>query len=137
MFKHVTKETHILIVDDNPTDRLLLKGILKSLGHNNIQEAEDGGAAVSKIDNAILTRNGFHLVFLDIQMPKKGGLSALEAIRTHSKTQSLYVIMMTAAADPQNLQNSLKVGIDDFIVKPFNAETIDKKMSVFLSKKGF
>lgn len=124
----------VLIVDDNFTDRLILKEMLKGLGFTDIQEAEDGAIAESKIDNALQTKNPFHLVFLDIRMPRQGGLSLLDRLRASSKTHDLYVIMMTATASLENIEGSLKLGVNDFIVKPFSPEVVASKVKAIQFK---
>lgn len=124
----------VLIVDDNFTDRLILKEMLKALGFTDIQEAEDGAIADTKIDNAVQTKKPFELVFLDIQMPRKGGIALLDRLRAQKKTHDLYVIMMTATASLANIEGSLKLGVNDFIVKPFKPEVVAEKIKAIQFK---
>jgi DNA-binding NarL/FixJ family response regulator len=102
----------ILVVDDNPK---YLKDALPMYGYD-VTVAEDGIEAL-KILSAENTH--FDLVLLDVMMPNMDGWDTLKAIRKNPKTEYLPVIMITAVSEDQKIVSGLKIGADDYIVKPF------------------
>ena len=102
----------ILIVDDNPK---FLKDALPMYGYE-ITTAEDGIEALKILSEE---KNNFDLVLLDVMMPNMDGWDTLKAIRKNPKTQYIPVIMITAVSEDQKVVSGLKIGADDYIVKPF------------------
>ena len=102
----------ILVVDDNPK---FLKDALPMYGYD-VTVAEDGIEALK-----ILTgdNNYFDLILLDVMMPNMDGWDTLKAIRKNPKTEHIPVIMITAVSEDQKVVSGLKIGADDYIVKPF------------------
>ena len=102
----------ILIVDDNPK---FLADALPMYGYD-VTVAEDGLKALK-----ILFESDAHfdLVLLDVMMPNMDGWDTLKAIRKNKKTEFLPVIMITAVSEDQKVVSGLKIGADDYIVKPF------------------
>ena len=101
----------ILLVDDNPK---FLKDALPMYGYD-VTVAEDGLEALK-----ILKDNPhFDLILLDVMMPNMDGWDTLKAIRKNKKTEFLPVIMITAVSEDQKVVSGLKIGADDYIVKPF------------------
>ncbi len=102
----------ILVVDDNPK---FLKDALPMYGYD-VSVAEDGIEALKKLGNE---NNHYDLVLLDVMMPNMDGWDTLKAIRKNSKTEHIPVIMITAVSEDQKVVSGLKIGADDYIVKPF------------------
>ena len=102
----------ILIVDDNPK---FLKDALPMYGYE-ITIAEDGIEALKILGNE---DSHFDLILLDVMMPNMNGWDTLKAIRKNEKTQYIPVIMITAVSEEQKVVSGLKIGADDYIVKPF------------------
>ncbi len=100
----------ILVVDDNPK---FLKDALPMYGYD-ITVAEDGLQALK-----ILKDRNFDLILLDVMMPNMDGWDTLKAIRKNENTQYTPVIMITAVSEDQKIVSGLKIGADDYIVKPF------------------
>ena len=100
----------ILVVDDNPK---LLADALPMYGYD-ITVANDGLEALK-----ILMDKTFDLILLDVMMPNMDGWDTLKAIRNNKKTQYIPVIMITAVSEDQKVVSGLKIGADDYIVKPF------------------
>ena len=102
----------ILVVDDNPK---FLADALPMYGYN-VTVAEDGIEALK-----ILSKEdkNFDIVLLDVMMPNMNGWDTLKAIRNNKKTQYIPVIMITAVSEEQKVVSGLKIGADDYIVKPF------------------
>lgn len=102
----------ILVVDDNPK---FLNDALPMYGYD-ITTAEDGIEALKILSDE---KNTFDLVLLDVMMPNMDGWDTLKAIRKNPKTQYIPVIMITAVSEDQKVVSGLKIGADDYIVKPF------------------
>lgn len=102
----------ILIVDDNPK---FLKDALPMYGYE-VTIAEDGIEALKILSD---DKNHFDLILLDVMMPNMDGWDTLKAIRKNEKTQYIPVIMITAVSEEQKVVSGLKIGADDYIVKPF------------------
>ena len=102
----------ILVVDDNPK---FLKDALPMYGYN-VDIANDGLEALKKL---IDEDSHYDLVLLDVMMPNMDGWDTLKAIRKNKKTEHIPVIMITAVSEDQKVVSGLKIGADDYIVKPF------------------
>ena len=101
----------ILLVDDNPK---FLADALPMYGYN-VTVANDGLEALK-----ILSKNSnFDLILLDVMMPNMDGWDTLKAIRKREETEHTPVIMITAVSEDQKIVSGLKIGADDYIVKPF------------------
>ncbi|BFM49314.1 SpoIIE family protein phosphatase [Marinomonas sp. THO17] len=117
---------NILIADDNPSDRILLKAILSQFGHNVIS-AEDGQDAVDKFDP-----NTIQLVCLDVKMPRKDGWEAALEIQRAAGNVFVPIIFLSGVADPVALSNCLRIGGTDFISKPYNPALITAKLNAIV-----
>lgn len=126
-------KSQILIVDDNPMDRLLLQGMCKKLKLKGIQEAEDGNVALAKIDRALEMGHPFDLVLVDWNMPSASGLRVLQHIRQHPRMKTTKVVLVTGHSDQEKVEEALALQVDDFIVKPVDFEVLSAK----LVKLGF
>lgn len=113
----------ILVVDDFSTMRKIVKNVLKQLGYNNIEEAEDGAQAYLKLKS-----NKLHFVVSDWNMPNMDGLDMLKKIRSDPELKELPVLMVTAEAEKDKVIAAIKAGVNNYIVKPFTAETLKQKM---------
>lgn len=101
----------ILLVDDNPK---YLAGVLPFYGYD-LKCVSDGVQALSVLDSGEF----FDIVLLDVMMPNMNGWDTLKTIRKNSKTKDIPVIMLTAVNEDQKMISGLKIGADDYIVKPF------------------
>ena len=113
----------ILVVDDFATMRRIIKNILKELGYQNIDEADDGGTALAK-----LKLEKFDFVITDWNMPSVSGLELLKSIRSDPKLKDMPVLMVTAEALKENIVQAVKEGVNNYIVKPFTADTLKEKI---------
>lgn len=114
----------ILVVDDMSTMRRIVKNVLKQLGYNNVEEAENGQDALEK-----LKAGGFGFVISDWNMPVMTGIDLLRAIRADSGLKSIPVLMVTAEAQKENIIEAVQAGASNYIVKPFTAEALQDKMA--------
>ena len=113
----------ILVVDDFASMRKIIKGLLKQIGFQNIEEADDGSTALEK-----LKIGEFDLVICDWNMPKVPGIEVLKAVRNDPRLKDLPFLMVTAKAKKDNVMEAVKAGVNQYIVKPFTAETLQKKI---------
>jgi two-component system chemotaxis response regulator CheY len=114
----------VLVVDDMATMRRIVKNILKQLGFNWVDEAENGAEALQK-----LRSESYGLVVSDWNMPVMTGIDMLRAIRADEKLKSIPVLMVTAEAQQSNLLEAIQAGVSNYIVKPFTAETMQDKLN--------
>jgi len=119
----------ILCVDDFSTMRRIVKNILKQLGYENIEEAEDGIQAYSK-----LKAGGFGFLVSDWNMPNMDGLELLKKVRSDPDLKSLPILMVTAEAEKDKVIEAIKAGVNNYIVKPFTAEVMKEKMDKIFEK---
>lgn len=105
------KSMKILVVDDFPTMRRIVRNLLKELGYSNVDEAEDGHAALTRL------RSGdFDFVISDWNMPNLDGLAMLQAIRADAKLMHLPVLMVTAEAKKENIIAAAQAGANGYVV---------------------
>lgn len=127
----VDKNMKILVVDDFPTMRRIVRSLLKELGFTNVDEAEDGQDALNK-----LRGGSFEFVVSDWNMPNLDGLEMLKQIRADAALQHLPVLMITAEAKKENIIAAAQAGANGYVVKPFTAVTLEEKLSKIFEKLG-
>ncbi|ALM83205.1 MULTISPECIES: chemotaxis response regulator CheY [unclassified Bordetella] len=125
----VDKSLKILVVDDFPTMRRIVRNLLKELGFENVDEAEDGAIALDKLRNG-----GFQFVVSDWNMPNLDGLSMLQQIRADPNLSKLPVLMVTAEAKKENIVAAAQAGANGYVVKPFTAATLEEKLNKIFEK---
>ncbi|HAD26476.1 MAG TPA: two-component system response regulator [Alphaproteobacteria bacterium] len=113
----------VLVVDDYKTMIRIIRNLLKQLGFQNVDEAEDGAAALSK-----LRMKQYGLVISDWNMEPMTGYELLKEVRADEKLKSTPFIMVTAESKTENVIAAKKAGVNNYIVKPFNAATLKGKM---------
>ncbi len=118
-----------LVVDDFSTMRRIVRNLLKELGFNNVDEAEDGAVAYGK-----LTGEVFDFVVTDWNMPNMDGLTLLQQIRANPQLKHLPVLMITAEAKKENIVAAAQAGASGYIVKPFTAATLNEKLNKIFEK---
>ena len=120
-----------LVVDDFSTMRRIVRNLLKELGYVNADEAEDGAAALQKLNGG-----AFDFVVTDWNMPNMDGLQLLQAIRADPALKHLPVLMITAEAKRENIIAAAQAGASGYIVKPFTAATLGEKLAKIFEKMG-
>ncbi len=118
-----------LVVDDFSTMRRIVRNLLKELGYSNVEEAEDGAIALSKLKGG-----DFEFVVSDWNMPNMDGLTMLQNIRADPNLKHLPVLMVTAEAKKENIIAAAGAGANGYVVKPFTAATLDEKLSKIFEK---
>ena len=118
-----------LIVDDFSTMRQIVRGLLKEMGCNNAEEAEDGAVAL-----AALKAQKFDFVVCDINMPNMNGFEFLKAVRADESLKHIPVLMVTAEARKEDIVRAAQDGAAGYIVKPFTKATLEEKVQKILQK---
>lgn len=119
----LNKNMKILIVDDFSTMRRIVKNLLRDLGFNNTQEADDGLTALP-----MLKKGDFDFVVTDWNMPGMQGIDLLKNIRADEELKHLPVLMITAEAKREQIIEAAQAGVNGYIVKPFTAATLKEKL---------
>lgn len=113
----------ILIVDDFSTMRRIIKNLLRDLGYNNTQEADDGTTALP-----MLKSGDFDFLVTDWNMPGMQGIDLLKEVRADADLASLPVLMVTAEQKREQIVEAAQAGVNGYIVKPFTAQTLKEKI---------
>ena len=118
-----------LIVDDFSTMRRIVRGLLKEMGCNNADEAEDGVVALS-----MLKAQKYNFVVSDINMPNMNGFDLLKAVKAEDSLKHIPVLMVTAEARKEDIVMAAQSGAAGYIVKPFTKATLEEKVQKILQK---
>ncbi len=117
----------ILLVDDSRTIRNIQKNVLAQLGHTEVAEAADGVEALKMI-----AENRPDLALIDWNMPNMDGITLVRKIRETDK--NLPLMMCTTEAEKTRVLEAIKAGVNNYVVKPFTAETLAEKINATLAK---
>lgn len=122
------KKSRILIIDDDRTIRLSLKMILEKVGAEvyELDNAEDLFEVSWKFHN-------LNLIILDIELPKMDGMTALIKIKENPKWDGVPIIMLTSHAGQDFVKKAILAGVSDYVLKPFTAESLLKRVKPILS----
>jgi two-component system, chemotaxis family, chemotaxis protein CheY len=120
----VDMQMNILIVDDYKTMLRIIRNLLKQLGFNNVDEATDGSMALQKLRD-----KDYGLVISDWNMEPMTGIQLLREVRADAKLKALPFIMITAESKTENVIAAKEAGVNNYIVKPFNAATLKTKLA--------
>jgi two-component system chemotaxis response regulator CheY len=119
----------ILVVDDFSTMRRIVKNVLKQIGFENIEEAEDGAQGLAKLKGG-----GYGFVVSDWNMPNMDGLEFFKASRQDPALKDIPFLMVTAEAEKEKVVTAIQAGVNNYIVKPFTAEIFKEKMDRIFEK---
>lgn len=125
----VDKGMSVLIVDDYKTMLRIVRNLLKQLGFENVDEAMDGSSALEKIK-----AKNYGLVISDWNMEPMTGLDLLKQVRGGDQNPKVPFIMITAESKTENVVAAKQAGVDNYIVKPFNAATLKTKLTAVLGE---
>ena len=118
-----------LVVDDFSTMRRIVRGLLKEMGCNNVDEAEDGAVALQ-----MLKCNHYDFVVSDINMPNMNGFDLLKAVKAEASLKHIPVLMVTAEARKEDILLAAQSGAAGYVVKPFTKATLEEKITKILQK---
>jgi two-component system chemotaxis response regulator CheY len=121
--------TPVLVVDDYQTMVRILRNLLKQVGFTDVDDASDGTAALAR-----LKEKQYGLVISDWNMEPMTGYELLQHVRADDQLKDIPFIMVTAEAKTENVVAAKKAGVNNYIVKPFNAQTLQSKISAVLGE---
>ena len=113
----------VLVVDDSAVMRQIIKKNLKELGFGELSEAENGAAGLKKAGEEPVD-----LIVSGWNMPNMTGLEFLKAVRADADLKGIAFIMVTSEADKEKIMEAVKAGVNQYIVKPFNAIQLEEKI---------
>ena len=123
----VDMNINILIVDDYKTMLRIIRSLLNQIGFNNVDEEVNGEAALAK-----LKEKKYELIISDWNMEPMTGLELLKNVRADEELRNIPFIMITAESKTENVIAAKQAGVSNYIVKPFNAETLKAKLASVL-----
>lgn len=121
------KNLKILIVDDCQSMRSTVRAILKDIGYQYISESADGVQALAK-----LKQEKFDLLITDWNMPNLDGLSLIRLIKSDEALKDVMILMVTTESEEDHVVDAVKVGVSDYILKPFTTDLLQKKIAALM-----
>lgn len=115
----ISKEMSILVVDDFPTMRRIIRNLLRDLEFENVDDADDGDAGLKKLETG-----KFDFLITDWVMPKVTGSDFVKGIREHRFLSDIPVLIVTGDIQREVVLDAFKCGINDYLKKPFNSEIL-------------
>ena len=125
------KGMKILVVDDFSTMRRIIRNLLRDLGFDNTEEADDGATALP-----LLKSGKFDFLITDWNMPIMEGIDLVRTIRADGGLRELPILMVTAEARREQIVAAAQAGVNGYIVKPFNALTLEQKIAKIFERLG-
>ncbi len=126
-------EQHFLVVDDLSTIRRMVMGILKELEYTRMVDADDGSSAWKILEAGQVPVS---FVITDWNMPTMDGLALLRKIREEPRLAKLPVLMITSEARKESVVSAAEAGADGYIIKPFNAATLNDKIQKIVARRA-
>ncbi len=125
----IANQIRVLVVDDTSTSRMLIRDGLEQMGVRQIFFAHDGEQALQ-----FMMSTPAHLIISDVNMPKLDGLGLLKAIRNYMPTKKVPFIMLTGRSDRAVLESAMKLGVNNYLTKPFTVEALKKALEAVVGK---
>jgi two-component system chemotaxis response regulator CheY len=119
----------VLVVDDSSTMRRIIANALKKAGCDEIVEAGNGAEGLQQ-----LSASKVDLVVTDWNMPVMNGLEFVRELRTMSESATVPVLMVTTNAEGADVSGAKEAGVNDYVVKPFTADTLTEKINAVMKK---
>ena len=121
-------DTRILVADDMPTIRDLVKAQLKNMGFRTILEAADGEQAMNVLISNSQAGTPIQLVISDWNMPKMTGLEFLKQVRASNDWANLPFVLLTSESERDQVTEAILAGVSQYVVKPFAAKIFEEKL---------
>lgn len=121
-------DTIVLVVDDMPSIREMVKTQLKTMGFKTMHEAENGEDAWALIKKHMGTSQAIGLVVSDWNMPKMKGLELLKQVRATPELATLPFVLLTSESEREQVTEAVLAGVSQYIVKPFSGKTFEEKL---------
>lgn len=125
------KGMKILVVDDFATMRRIIRNLLRDLGFNNSEEADDGVTALPMVKTG-----RYDFLITDWNMPLMEGIDLVRSIRANAELHDLPILMVTAEARREQIVAAAEAGVNGYIVKPFTAQTLEQKIAKIFERLG-
>ncbi len=117
------KDKKLLVIEDDSSTKMILKGTLRKYGYLQVEECSDGSEALKKIQE-----NEYDLILCDWQIPTMTGLQLLKKIKKEDKTKDIPFVMITGESEKESIVSAMKAGVNGYIVKPFAPISIKQKL---------
>lgn len=127
-------DTRILVIDDMPTIRDLVKNQLKTMGFKYIVEAGDGEAGLTTLVKSVTANSPIELVICDWNMPKLTGLELLKQVRSTPDWAELPFVLLTSESERDQVTEAILAGVSQYMVKPFSPKTFEDKLKTVWAK---
>ncbi|KYG63117.1 hypothetical protein AZI86_15495 [Bdellovibrio bacteriovorus] len=127
-------ETRILVIDDMPSIRDLVKNTLRGMGYKNFQEAADGEEGLKTLEKLHNGEQSIQLVISDWNMPKMKGLDLLKHVRATDNFKTLPFVLLTSESERDQVTEAVLAGVSQYIVKPFSAKIFEDKLKAAYAK---
>lgn len=127
-------ETRILVIDDMPSIRELVRNHLKAMGYRNIVEADDGDVGLKMLVEQNSAGTPIQLVISDWNMPRMKGLDLLKQVRATTEWQNLPFVLLTSESEREQVTEAVLAGVSQYIVKPFAAKIFEEKLKSVWTK---
>lgn len=124
------EDAYVLVAEDNPESRELLRGALEDLGVTRIDVADNGVKALFALQKC---SPAYDVVLLDWEMPEMNGLEVYKTVRTLAKLESTHFLMVTAVSDGERIRQAIQEGIDGYLVKPIDLDNLENKLKEALA----
>ncbi|MBL8807077.1 MAG: response regulator [Rhodospirillales bacterium] len=123
------REFRVLVVEDHPFTRQIVKGVLRNLGFGHIAEAGDGEMALAN-----LQMSPPDLIVCDIHMEPMGGLALLSAIRASSsaRLRRIPFVFLTSLNDEATIRGAIREGVDGYVLKPVTPSVLESRIDAAL-----
>jgi two-component system chemotaxis response regulator CheY len=118
-----------LVVDDSSTMRRIIRNSLKAVGFDDTLEAENGAGALERLQSDTVD-----FVITDWNMPVMNGIELVAAMRNNAAFKATPVLMVTTMAEKENILQAMQAGVTNYVVKPFDAATLKKKIDQILAR---
>ncbi|MFX3675603.1 MAG: response regulator [bacterium] len=118
----------ILVVDSSPTMRQSVKKLLSNIGFKNVKEAVDGTKALEFINTSLEEKNPVEFIICEYQLEKMNIIELTNKIRS-GPAKSIKILLMTGDSDQQKMMQAIRAGVNNVIVKPFSADTLQDKIA--------
>lgn len=128
--------TRILVVDDMPSIRELVKSHLRTMGYTSVSEAVDGRAGFEFLAKQIEVGDPIQLVISDWNMPNMTGLEFLKKVRATPALLGLPFVLLTSEAEREQVTEAVLAGVSQYIVKPFAGKVFEEKLKGAWAKHG-
>ena len=125
----INKDLRVLVVDDFPSMRSVIKGLLRKIGFREVFEANDGAEAWD-----MLSKEPIDFIISDWNMPEMTGLELLNKVRGDERFANTPFLMVTAEAEKDRVLDAYKAKVSDYILKPFTMDVLEGKIASILEK---